>query len=167
MRSIGHSHGLVDDSIKRSRAGLRAVFVSLGVLGLTALVQIAIYMATSSVALLADLIHNLGDALTAIPLAIAFYLRSARGERWAGYSVVFVILVSACVAMYETIERFINPREPQYLWALAGRRSRRLISETKSRLGFASELAIASTLPRSSPTATMPESTPTCPRCHR
>ncbi len=115
----GHSHGLVDDSIKRSRAGLRAVFVSLGVLGLTALVQIAIYMATSSVALLADLIHNFGDALTAIPLAIAFYLRSARGERWAGYSVVFVILVSACVALYETIERFIHPREPQYLWALA------------------------------------------------
>src|ERR1700693_2416071 len=80
----GHSHGLVDRSILRSRAGIRAVSLSLAILTLTALVQAFIYTRTLSVALLADLIHNFGDALTAIPLGIAFYLRSARGERFAG-----------------------------------------------------------------------------------
>src|SRR6476620_6266222 len=74
----GHSHGLVDPTIKRSRAGLRAVGASLGVLGATAAIQAAIYVATGSVALLADLIHNFGDALTAVPLGAAFLLRSAR-----------------------------------------------------------------------------------------
>ncbi|HMC50002.1 MAG TPA: hypothetical protein VKH20_05100, partial [Solirubrobacterales bacterium] len=68
----GHSHGPVDPSIKRSREGLRAVGLSLAVLGLTALSQLVIYLASGSVALLADLIHNGGDALTAIPLGIAF-----------------------------------------------------------------------------------------------
>ena len=58
---------------------------------------------SGSVALLADLIHNFGDALTAIPLGIAFWVRSAKAERWAGYFVVLVIFVSACVALYETI----------------------------------------------------------------
>src|SRR5438105_14628208 len=77
----GHSHGLVDRSIIRSRAGIRAVSTSLAILTLTALAQAFIYSRTLSVALLADLIHNFGDALTAIPLGIAFYLRSARGER--------------------------------------------------------------------------------------
>jgi Co/Zn/Cd efflux system component len=67
----GHSHGLVDPSIKRSRAGLRAVGISLGVLGATALAQGAIFAFSNSVALLADLIHNVGDALTAVPVGIA------------------------------------------------------------------------------------------------
>src|SRR5580765_8844156 len=80
----GHSHGLIDPSIVRSRAGIRAVSWSLVVLTLTALAQAFIYKQTLSVALLADLIHNFGDALTAIPLGVAFLLRSARGERWAG-----------------------------------------------------------------------------------
>lgn len=73
----GHSHGLVDRSIVRSRAGIRAVSWSLAILTLTALAQAFIYSRTLSVALLADLIHNFGDALTAIPLGIAFFLRSA------------------------------------------------------------------------------------------
>jgi len=68
----GHSHGLIDRSITRSREGLKAVGLSLGVLGATAILQIAIFIATGSVALLADLIHNVGDALTAIPVGIAF-----------------------------------------------------------------------------------------------
>ncbi len=63
-----HSHGLVDRSILRSRAGIRAVSWSLGILTVTALAQAFIYTRTLSVALLADLIHNFGDALTAIPL---------------------------------------------------------------------------------------------------
>ena len=84
----GHSHGLVDRSILRSRAGIRAVSWSLGILTLTALAQAFIYSRTLSVALLADLIHNFGDALTAVPLGIAFVLRSWRAERIAGLAVV-------------------------------------------------------------------------------
>jgi Co/Zn/Cd efflux system component len=80
----GHSHGLVDPSITRSRDGVRTVSISLAVLGAAALVQLAIFVLSSSVALLADLIHNFGDALTAVPLGIAFLLRSARGEKLAG-----------------------------------------------------------------------------------
>ncbi|HET7568475.1 MAG TPA: cation transporter [Gaiellaceae bacterium] len=114
-----HSHGLVDRSILRSRAGVRAVALSLLILGLTASAQVAIFVLSSSVALLADLIHNFGDALTAVPLGIAFVLRSARGERLAGLAVVLAILVSACVALYETIQRFVHPQHLTHLWALA------------------------------------------------
>ncbi|MGN6255869.1 MAG: cation diffusion facilitator family transporter [Solirubrobacterales bacterium] len=115
----GHSHGLIDPSIKRSRAGLRAVGLSLLVLGVTAAAQLAIYVLTGSVALLADLIHNFGDAATAIPLGIAFLLRSERAERVAGLFVVFAIFVSACVAGIEAISRLIHPRNPTDLLALA------------------------------------------------
>lgn len=116
----GHSHGLVDPSIKRSRAGLTAVTLALLVLGLTAAAQAAVFVLLSdSVALLADLIHNIGDAATAIPLGIAFALRSVRAERIAGLFVVLAIFVSACVAGYEAIDRLINPREPEHLLALA------------------------------------------------
>ena len=115
----GHTHGLVDPSIKRSREGLRAVGLALLVLGVTAVAQLVVFAASGSVALLADLIHNFGDAATAIPLAIAFALRSASAERVAGYAVVLAIFVSACVAGYEAIVRLIDPREPEYLLALA------------------------------------------------
>jgi cation diffusion facilitator family transporter len=115
----GHSHGLVDPSIKRSRDGLAAVGWSLLVLGLTAGAQTVVFVASGSVALLADLIHNFGDAATAFPLAIAFALRSARAERWAGLAVVFAIFVSACVAGVESVLRLIDPREPDHLAALA------------------------------------------------
>ena len=114
-----HSHGLVDRSITRSRAGIRAVSISLAVLTVTALIQSYMYARTLSVALLADLIHNFGDALTAVPLGIAFFLRSARGERLAGLFVVLTIFVSACVALFQAIERFIHPRELTHLWWLA------------------------------------------------
>ena len=116
----GHSHSLVDRSIVRSRAGVHAVLVSLAVLTVAAGVQLAIFVVSGSVALLADLVHNFGDALTAVPLGAAFLLRSARGERWAGYFVVLVILVSACVALYESIFRLFNPQDLTHLWALAG-----------------------------------------------
>jgi cation diffusion facilitator family transporter len=115
----GHSHGLVDASVKRSREGLRAVGLALAVLGLTAVAQTLVFVASGSVALLADLIHNFGDAATAIPLAVAFALRSARAERVAGLFVVLAIFVSACVAGYEAVLRLIDPREPQHLLALA------------------------------------------------
>jgi cation diffusion facilitator family transporter len=116
---VAHSHGLVNPSIKRSREGLRAVALALLVLGVTAAAQTAVFVATGSVALLADLIHNFGDAATAIPLGAAFLLRSERAERVAGRFVVAAILVSACVAGWEAIDRLIDPREPHALGALA------------------------------------------------
>jgi cation diffusion facilitator family transporter len=115
----GHSHGLVDDSVKRSRAGVRAVLVALAVLGLTAAAQTAVYALSGSVALLADLIHNFGDALTAVPLGAAFLLRSERAERGAGLFVVAAIFVSACVAGVEAVLRLIRQTPPDHLWALA------------------------------------------------
>ena len=115
----GHTHGLVDRSIIRSREGVKAVSISLAVLGIAAGIQVAIFTLSGSVALLADLIHNFGDALTAIPLGIAFFLRSVRGEKVAGLAVVLAIFVSACVALYETIVRFIHPQHLTHLWVLA------------------------------------------------
>jgi cation diffusion facilitator family transporter len=114
----GHSHGLVDPSIVRSRAGVKAVSLSLAVLLAASLTQLVVFMLSGSVALLTDVIHNGGDALTAIPLGIAFLLRSRRGERWAGYFVVAVVLASALLALIQVIERFVHPQTPTHLWAL-------------------------------------------------
>jgi cation diffusion facilitator family transporter len=108
----------VDPSIKRSRAGVRAVLLSLLVLGITALAQTIISVASGSIALLADLIHNFGDAATAIPLGAAFLIRSEKAERIAGYFVVLAIFVSAAVAAYESIDRLINPQEVTDLGAV-------------------------------------------------
>ena len=116
----GHSHGLVHESIKRSREGIRAVLLALGVLGAAAIAQTVIFVLSGSVALLADLIHNFGDAMTAIPLGIAFWLRSERAERGAGLFVVAAIFVSACVAGVEAVQRLVHPNPPTHLWALAG-----------------------------------------------
>jgi divalent metal cation (Fe/Co/Zn/Cd) transporter len=115
----GHSHGLVDPSIVRSRDGVRTVSISLVVLTIAALAQTLVFLASGSVALLADLFHNYGDGLTALPLGIAFFLRSARGERWAGLGVVLAIFVSAMVALYETAQRLIHPHHLTHLWILA------------------------------------------------
>ncbi len=93
--------------------------ISLAVLGAAALVQVVIFVLSGSVALLADLIHNFGDALTAVPLGIAFFLRSIRGEKLAGLAVVLAIFVSACVALYETIQRLIHPQNLSHLWVIA------------------------------------------------
>jgi cation diffusion facilitator family transporter len=114
-----HSHGLVHDSIKRSREGLRAVALALAILTVTAAAQAVVFVASDSIALLADLIHNAGDAATAIPLGIAFALRSARAERWAGLAVVAAIFASACVAGYEAVVRLIEPRDVEALVPLA------------------------------------------------
>ncbi len=115
----GHSHGLVDPSIKRSSEGLRAVALSLAILGITTAVQVVIFIASNSVALLADLIHNGGDALTAVPLGIAFALRSRRAEGYAGLAVVLAIFVSAVVAGIEAVRRLIEPSPPTDLLVLA------------------------------------------------
>ena len=110
---------MIGADVLRSRAGLRAVSASLLVLGATAAAQAAVYVLSGSVALLADLIHNAGDALTAIPLGIAFFLRSVRGERLAGWAVVIAIAISAAVALEESIRRLVEPRGLSHLWALA------------------------------------------------
>jgi len=117
-----HAHGVVDPEIARSREGVRAVSISLAILATAALAQTFIFVSSGSVALLADVIHNYGDALTALPLGVAFFLRSARLERLAGLAVVLAIAVSACVALYETVERFIHPQALTHLGlvALAG-----------------------------------------------
>jgi cation diffusion facilitator family transporter len=115
----GHSHGLIDASIKRSREGIRAVLVSLAVLGVAAIAQTLVFVLSGSVALLADLIHNFGDALTAVPLGIAFWLRSHHAERRAGLFVVAAIFISACVAALEAVRRLVDPSPPDHLWAMA------------------------------------------------
>ena len=155
----GHSHGLVDRSITRSRDGLRTVAISLGVLLVAAVLQVAIYVSTGSVALLADLIHNFGDALTAIPLGIAFFLRSVRGEKLAGLAVVLAIFVSACVALVVTVMRFIHPQHLTHLWALAaagfvGFVGNELAAQVRLRAGrrLASAAMTASTNDMSGPT---------------
>lgn len=115
----GHGHGpFIDTSITRSRAGLRAVSVSLMILLITALLQAAVYIATSSVALLVDLLHNGGDALTAVPLGTAFLLRSRRAEHWAGFFVVGTILVSAISAAVFAVYRIAHPLPISHLLAL-------------------------------------------------
>jgi len=96
------------------------VSLSLAVLAVAALAQTAIFVLSGSVALLADVIHNFGDALTALPLGVAFFLRSVRGERIAGLFVVVAIFVSACVALWQTIERLVDPQELSHLGVLAG-----------------------------------------------
>ena len=126
----GHSHGLVHDSIKRSREGLRAVLVSLGVLGATAVVQALIFALSGSVALLADLIHNAGDALTAVPLGVAFLLSRrrptrrytygyGRAEDLAGIVIVAVIVLSSAAAAYAAIGRLLHPHQVTHLAAVA------------------------------------------------
>jgi cation diffusion facilitator family transporter len=115
----GHSHGLVDRSITRSREGLRTVSLSLGVLLATAAAQLLVFATTGSVALLADLIHNFGDALTAVPLGIAFFLRSFVAEKRAGYFVVLTIFISACVAAVEALNRLLHPQTLDHLGVLA------------------------------------------------
>ena len=130
----GHTHdhaGRVDDALTANKAGIRAVIISLVILALTATIQIAIVAVSGSVALLADTIHNFSDALTAIPLWIAFSLnrRSAtrrytyglgRAEDLAGLFVVAVIAASAVVAGVEAVRRLVHPVPVSHLgWVAA------------------------------------------------
>ena len=88
-------------------------------LGVAAIAQTVVFLASGSIALLADLIHNFGDALTAVPLGIAFALRSEVAERRAGLAVVAAIFISACVAGVEAVRRLIHPVAPTHLAVLA------------------------------------------------
>ena len=126
----GHSHGVVDPSIATTSEGLWALKWSFAVLMATALLQAAIVFVSGSVGLLADTIHNFGDAATALPLGIAFLFARRRPnkrftfgygriEDLAGVTIVFTILFSAIVAGYETIVRFFHPQDIRHLWAVA------------------------------------------------
>lgn len=128
-----HSHDVadkVDNALETSKEGVRAVKISLAALGITAVAQAAVVVVTGSVALLGDTLHNVADALTAIPLGIAFIIgrRAAtrrytygygRAEDLAGIAVVLTIAVSAALAGYESIRRLFEPQDVDYLAAVA------------------------------------------------
>lgn len=129
----GHTHGVVDATIATTERGIWAIKWSFVILAITAMFQIAVVLLSGSVALLADTIHNVADAATAIPLWIAFRLvrRGAshrfnyglgRVEDLAGVVIVLIILFSAIVAGYEAINRLLHPQSiQQLLWvAVAG-----------------------------------------------
>ncbi len=126
----GHSHGGVSASILGSQDALRTLWRSLAILGATALLQVVVVVISGSVALLADTVHNVGDALTALPLAAAFLLSRrpptskltygyGRTEDLAGLAVLAIILFSAVFAAYEAIRRIVDPQRPAFLLAVA------------------------------------------------
>ena len=131
---VPHSHDAadsIDDALEASSQGIRTVKISLVVLGTTALLQLVVVAVSGSVALAADTIHNFSDALTSVPLWIAFVLGRRRPDRrfthgygraedLAGLFVVVMIALSAVVAAYESVHRFFEPQPLQNLgWVLA------------------------------------------------
>lgn len=112
----------MDESVIRSKEGVQAVSWSLLVLLLTSLLQFFIFTTTNSLSLLADLIHNFGDALTALPLAAAFILHNRVAEKNAGYFVVATLFFSATVTAVEALNRLLHPQPVTglYILALAG-----------------------------------------------
>ncbi|MGW1607837.1 cation diffusion facilitator family transporter [Streptomyces sp. NPDC002285] len=128
-----HSHETadkLDSALESSARGMRALWVSLAVLGLTALAQAVVVVASGSVALLGDTVHNTADALTAVPLGIAFVLgrRAAtrrftygygRAEDLAGIAIVLTIAASAAFAAWTAFDRLLDPRPMQQIPAVA------------------------------------------------
>ncbi|CDX40822.1 conserved membrane hypothetical protein [Mesorhizobium sp. SOD10] len=126
----GHTHGVIDATIATTDRGIWAIKWSFAILAITAALQIVVVIASGSVALFADTIHNIADATTAIPLWIAFVLARrkptrtftyglGRVEDLAGIIIVLIILASALVAGYEAVNRLFNPRPVQFLGWLA------------------------------------------------
>ncbi len=127
----GHSHGIVDPAITSTERGLWAIKWSFIGLAITATLQLIVVFISGSVALLADTIHNFGDAATAIPLAVAFWFaRKKPSERFtygygrvedlAGVAIVLTILASGIVAGYQSIDRLLHPQEVSHLWWVVG-----------------------------------------------
>jgi cation diffusion facilitator family transporter len=129
----GHSHDAadqIDDALDADAAGRRALFISLGGLGLTAVIQAAVVLLSGSVALLGDTLHNVADALTAVPLLVAFTLAKrtptkrytygyGRAEDLGGIFVIATIAASTTLAAYEAIGRLIRPHTVTHLWFVA------------------------------------------------
>lgn len=128
----GHSHDAadqVDGALEADAAGRRALLISLAALAVTAAIQAVIVLFSGSVALLGDTLHNVADALTAVPLLIAFRLARrpankrftygyGRAEDLGGLFVIAMITLSSILAAYEAIERLIHPRDVSHLWAV-------------------------------------------------
>ncbi len=128
-----HSHDAadsVDSALEASREGLRALWISLAVLGVTSLLQAVVVVISGSVALLGDTVHNLADALTAVPLAIAFTVGRrlptrrytygyGRAEDLAGVAIVVTIAASAVFAAVAAVRRLADPQDVRYLGAVA------------------------------------------------
>jgi cation diffusion facilitator family transporter len=126
----GHAHGVIDPSVVTTERGIWAIKWSFVILAITSAAQLAIVALSGSVALLADTIHNIGDAGTAIPLWIAFVLARrppssrftygyGRVEDLAGVAIVGVILFSAIVAGWQAIERLLDPQPIAFLGCVA------------------------------------------------
>ncbi len=129
----GHSHDAadqVDSALEADVRGRRALWISLAALAVTAALQALVVVLTGSVALLGDTLHNVADALTAVPLLVAFGLARrpptdrftygyGRAEDLAGLFVVAMITLSSVVAGYEAIRRLLDPQPVTYLWAVA------------------------------------------------
>jgi cation diffusion facilitator family transporter len=124
-----HTHGALDPALLSTDKGIWAIKWSFWGLLATATFQLAIVFLSSSVALLADTIHNLGDAATAIPLWVAFLFARrkptnrfsygyGRVEDLAGIVIVLAILISGCVVGYESLQRLLRPQPVEYLWAV-------------------------------------------------
>ena len=130
----GHSHDAadqIDDALEADASGRRALVVSLVGLAITALVQLGVVLVSGSVALLGDTLHNFADALTAVPLLVAFTLARraptkrhtygyGRAEDLGGLFVIAMITLSSVLAAYESIRRLIHPENVTHLWAVAG-----------------------------------------------
>jgi cation diffusion facilitator family transporter len=128
-----HSHDAadqVDEALEADVRGRRALWISLGVLALTAGLQAVVVTLTGSVALLGDTLHNVADALTAVPLLVAFWLARrpandrftygyGRAEDLAGLFVVAMIALSSVLAGWEAVDRLFHPREVEHVWAVA------------------------------------------------
>src|SRR4051794_29121325 len=128
-----HSHDsavAVDSALESSSRGIRTLLVSFAVLALTAAIQAVVAVLSGSVALLGDTLHNVADALTAVPLGLAFWVgrRPAnrrytygygRSEDLAGILIVVLIAASSAVAAYEAVDRLLHPRDVSHLWAVA------------------------------------------------
>lgn len=129
----GHSHDVadqIDDALEADSRGRRALWISLAALAVTALAQGVVVVLSGSVALLGDTLHNIADAVTAIPILFAFTLarRAAndrftygygRAEDLAGVFVVAMIALSAILAGYEAIKRLLDPQPVTHLLAVA------------------------------------------------
>ncbi len=149
-----HSHEAadkVDAAMESSAEGMRALWISLAGLGVTTVIQAVVVALSGSVALLGDTLHNAADALTAVPLGIAFVLGRrpptrrytygyGRAEDLAGVAIVLTIAASSVVAAYAAIQRLIHPQPVSHLWAvavaaLAGFAGNELVARYRIRIG--------------------------------
>lgn len=148
---LPHTHGTIEPALLASRKGMKAVWWSFLALMLTAVFQFIVVLYSESIALLADTVHNFGDALTAVPLFLAFWLSLrppserftyglGKAEDLAGLFIVGVIAVTGLYAGYESILRFFHPQEVTGLWAiglagLAGFLGNELVARYRTRIG--------------------------------